>query len=254
MRGVSFYDRLNRSKAILLPSQAAKLHGSDADCEGIERASCFVIQDHQTRQSQRFPMYGQRSVERHHTSQFENGSKLHLCMDEQKRPTPERRGLSLTQDANGRSILEDMVLILGMKAWILTFSIYSYSTTMRRHYYYRIYSRIGRYFFLIFFVQKLGCDLYGDHTWVKISTKSKQKRNLSAIACMHSCTHIPKQPMAQGHAPVITAYAIKPRCLLHMQHYRNTLVICTKKLRKGPFKSQNLQCDLSASQPQIQLF
>ena len=84
---------------------------------------------------------------------------------------------------------------------------------------YRIYSRIGRNFFLIFFVQKLGCDLYGGHTWVKISTKSKQKQNLSAIACMHSCTHIPKQPMAQGHAPVITANAIKPRCLLHMQHY-----------------------------------
>ena len=34
----------------------------------------------------------------------------------------------------------------------------------------------------------------------------------------------------------------------------NVLVICTKKLVRGPFKSQNLQCDLSASQPQIQLF
>ena len=34
----------------------------------------------------------------------------------------------------------------------------------------------------------------------------------------------------------------------------NVLVICTKKLGKGPFKSQNFQCDLSASQPQIQLF
>ena len=33
---------------------------------------------------------------------------------------------------------------------------------------YRMYSRIGRNFFLIFFIQKLGCDLYGGHTWVKI--------------------------------------------------------------------------------------
>ena len=40
-----------------------------------------------------------------------------------------------------------------------------------------------------------------------------------ALGCMRLCMHIPKQPMAQGHAPVITAYAIKPRCLLHMQHY-----------------------------------
>ena len=29
---------------------------------------------------------------------------------------------------------------------------------------YRIYSCIGRNFFLIFFVQKLGCNLYGGHT------------------------------------------------------------------------------------------
>ena len=53
--------------SILLPPQAAKVPGPDAGCEGIERASCFVIQDHQTRQSQRSPMCGQRSVERHHT-------------------------------------------------------------------------------------------------------------------------------------------------------------------------------------------
>ena len=31
-------------------------------------------------------------------------------------------------------------------------------------------------------------------------------------------------------------------------------VICANKLRKGPFKSQNLQCDLSAGQSRIQLF
>ena len=32
--------------------------------------------------------------------------------------------------------------------------------------------------------------------------------------CVHALVHahtVPKQPMAQGHAPVITAYAIKPR-------------------------------------------
>ena len=34
----------------------------------------------------------------------------------------------------------------------------------------------------------------------------------------------------------------------------NKEVICANKLRKGPFKSRNLQCDLSAGQPQIQLF
>ena len=38
-------------------------------------------------------------------------------MDEQKRPTPERRQLSLTQAALGRPIPKGLELALGMKAW-----------------------------------------------------------------------------------------------------------------------------------------
>ena len=38
-------------------------------------------------------------------------------MDEQKRPTPERRRLSLTQAALGRPIPKGLALALGMKAW-----------------------------------------------------------------------------------------------------------------------------------------
>ena len=50
-------------------------------------------------------------------SQFVRGARPHLCMDEQKRPTPERRRLSLTQAALGRPIPKGLVLALGMKAW-----------------------------------------------------------------------------------------------------------------------------------------
>ena len=38
-------------------------------------------------------------------------------MDEQKRPTPERRRLSLTQAALGRPIPKGLELALGMNAW-----------------------------------------------------------------------------------------------------------------------------------------
>ena len=48
--------------------------------------------------------------------QFENGARLHLCIDEQHRSTTERRRLILTQDAQGKSI--GLVLALGMKACI----------------------------------------------------------------------------------------------------------------------------------------
>ena len=44
-------------------------------------------------------------------------ARPHLYMDEQKRPTPERRRLSLTQAALGRPIPKGLVLALGMKAW-----------------------------------------------------------------------------------------------------------------------------------------
>ena len=50
-------------------------------------------------------------------SQFVIGARPLLYMDEQKRPTPERRRLSLTQAALGRPIPKGLVLALGMKAW-----------------------------------------------------------------------------------------------------------------------------------------
>ena len=50
-------------------------------------------------------------------SQFVRGARPHLYMDEQKRPAPERRLLSLAQAALGRLIPKGLVLALGMKAW-----------------------------------------------------------------------------------------------------------------------------------------
>ena len=51
-------------------------------------------------------------------SQFENRARFHLCIHEQKRPTPERRRLSLTQDTLEKPISVGLVLTLVMKAWI----------------------------------------------------------------------------------------------------------------------------------------
>ena len=50
-------------------------------------------------------------------SQFVRGARPHLYMDEQKRPTPERIRLSLTQAALDRPIPKDVVLAWEMKAW-----------------------------------------------------------------------------------------------------------------------------------------
>ena len=50
-------------------------------------------------------------------SQFATGARPHLYMDEPKRPTPERRRLSLTQAALGKPIPKGLVLTLGMKTW-----------------------------------------------------------------------------------------------------------------------------------------
>ena len=50
-------------------------------------------------------------------SQFVKGARPHLYMDEQKRPIPERRRLSLTQAALGRPIPKGLALALGMRAW-----------------------------------------------------------------------------------------------------------------------------------------
>ena len=44
-------------------------------------------------------------------------SKTRLYMDEQKRPTPERRRLSVTQTALGKLITKGLSLTQGMKSW-----------------------------------------------------------------------------------------------------------------------------------------
>ena len=52
-------------------------------------------------------------------SLFKDGTRPHLCINEQKRPTsePERRRLSLTDDALGQPKPKDLVLTLVMKVW-----------------------------------------------------------------------------------------------------------------------------------------
>ena len=59
-------------------------------------------------------------------SQFGEGARPHLCMDEWNRPTPVRRRLSLTQAARGKSISTGLVPVRGTKARSLeAFSQYS---------------------------------------------------------------------------------------------------------------------------------
>ena len=49
-------------------------------------------------------------------SQFGEGARPHLCMDEWNRPTPVRRRLSLTQAARGNPIPTGLTLVPGTKA------------------------------------------------------------------------------------------------------------------------------------------
>ena len=59
-------------------------------------------------------------------SQFGEGARPHLCMDEWNCPTPVCRRLSLTQAAWGKPITTSLALVLGTKAWSLkTFLQYS---------------------------------------------------------------------------------------------------------------------------------
>ena len=59
-------------------------------------------------------------------SQFGEGARPHLCMDEWNRPTPVRRRLSLTQAAQGKPISTNLAPIPGTKARSLeVFSQYS---------------------------------------------------------------------------------------------------------------------------------
>ena len=59
-------------------------------------------------------------------SQFGEGARPHLCMDEWNRPTPVRRRLSLTQAARGKPITTGLAPVRGTKARSLeAFSWYS---------------------------------------------------------------------------------------------------------------------------------
>ena len=59
-------------------------------------------------------------------SQFGEGARPHLCMDEWNRPTPVRRRLSLTQAARGKPIPTGLAPVSGTKARSLeAFSQYS---------------------------------------------------------------------------------------------------------------------------------
>ena len=59
-------------------------------------------------------------------SQFGEGARPHLCMDEWNRPTPVRRRLSLTQAARGKPITTGLAPVSGTKARSLeAFSQYS---------------------------------------------------------------------------------------------------------------------------------
>ena len=49
-------------------------------------------------------------------SQFGEGARPHLCMDEWNRPTPIRRRLSLTQAARGKPIPTSLAPVRGTKA------------------------------------------------------------------------------------------------------------------------------------------
>ena len=59
-------------------------------------------------------------------SQFDEGARPHLCMDEWNRPTPVSRRLSLTQAARGKPIPTDLAPVSGTKPRSLEiFSQYS---------------------------------------------------------------------------------------------------------------------------------
>ena len=110
-----------RGFIFLLPENAA-LPGSDAGSDVIKPASSFVIQNCQSRAS-----CGDRCIG--HTvskwsavcseaphSQFGEGARPHLCMDEWNRPTPVRRRLSSTQAARGKPIPRGLAPVSGTKA------------------------------------------------------------------------------------------------------------------------------------------
>ena len=93
-----------RGFIFLLP-QTAALPGSDAGSDVIKPASSFVIQTVRPRApcgarciGHAVSTWSAVCSEAPH-SQFGEGARPHLCMDEWNRPTPVRRRLSLTQPA-----------------------------------------------------------------------------------------------------------------------------------------------------------
>ena len=73
-------------------------------------------------------------------SQFGEGARPHLCMDEWNRPTPVRRRLSLTQAGRGKLIPTCLAPVLGTKA--------------------RSLEAFSQYFVFHLFIQKRGCQVW----------------------------------------------------------------------------------------------
>ena len=118
-----------RGFILLLPLTAA-LPGSDAGSDVIKLASSFVIQNRQTSCSMWCPMDAVSTwsavCSKAPHSQFGEGARPHLCMDEWNRPTPVRRRLSLNQATRGKLIPTGLALVSGTKARSLeAFSQYS---------------------------------------------------------------------------------------------------------------------------------
>ena len=116
----------NRGFILLLP-QTVALPESDAGSDVIKPASSFVIQNRQTSYSIGHALRTWSAVcsEAPH-SQFGEGARPHLCMDEWNRPTPVRRRLSLTQAARGKPIPTGLAPVSGTKPRSLeAFSQYS---------------------------------------------------------------------------------------------------------------------------------
>ena len=107
---------------ILLLPQTAVLPESDAGSGVIKTASNFVIQNRQPRApcgalciGHAVRTWSAVCSEATH-SQFGEGARPHLCMDEWNRPAPVRRRLILTQAARGKPIPTGLAPAPGTKA------------------------------------------------------------------------------------------------------------------------------------------
>ena len=115
---------------ILLLSQTAALPGSDAGSDVINRVSSSKTIRPRAPCGARcighaVSTWSAVCSEAPH-SQFGEGAKPHLCMDEWNRPTPVRRRLSLTQAARGKPISTGLAPVRGTKVRSLeAFSQYS---------------------------------------------------------------------------------------------------------------------------------